>query len=222
MLDLQDMVTKSLQGYDSQRDRSQQVDIGPSSLGGCRRRVWHELKQSPKLNPTESLGAILGTFIHAGMEKVMTRQDPFGDNYLVEIEIEHEGLRGHCDLYIKDLGMVVDFKTTTKSGMRYLNDRQKLWQVHTYGYLLSKNGYDVKEVALIGIPRDGKMTDIRVIQEPYSERVALEALAWLQEIKDIVESDAEPPAPEKFVTFCKDYCPYFDASGVQGCPSMAK
>lgn len=222
MLDLQDMVTKSLQGYDSQRDRSQQVDIGPSSLGGCRRRVWHELKQSPKINPTESLGAILGTFIHAGMEKVMTRQDPFGDNYLVEIEIEHEGLRGHCDLYIKDLGMVVDFKTTTKSGMRYLNDRQKLWQVHTYGYLLSKNGYDVKEVALIGIPRDGKMTDIKVVQEPYSERVALEALAWLQEIRDIVDSDAHPPAPEKFVTFCKDYCPYFDAAGVHGCPSMAK
>lgn len=222
MLDLQDMVTKSLQGYDSQRDRSLQVDIGPSSLGGCRRRVYHDLIQSPKINPTESLGAILGTFIHAGMEKVMTRQDPFGDNYLVEIEISHDGLKGHCDLFIKELGMVVDFKTTTKSGMRYLNDRQKLWQVHTYGYLLSKNGYDVKEVALVGIPRDGKMTDIRVIQEPYSERMALEALAWLEDIKTIVATDAPAPAPEKNVAFCRDYCPYFDATGEVGCPSIQK
>ena len=222
MIDLQNTIIKSLEGYDQQRDRSQQVDIGPSSLGGCRRRVWHELRQSPKNNPTESLGAILGTFIHAGMEKVMTRLDPFGDNYLVEIEIEHEGLKGHCDLFIKDLGMVVDFKTTTKSGMRYLNDRQKLWQVHTYGWLLSKNGYEVKQVALVGIPRDGKMNDIRVIQEPYSELVALEALEWLQQIRDIVEAKTQPPEPEKFVTFCKDYCPYFDPTGEEGCPSMSK
>lgn len=222
MIDIQDTVVKSLQGYDAQRDRSLQVDIGPSSLGGCRRRVWHELKQSPKINTTENLGAILGTFIHAGMEKVMARQDPFGDNYLIEIEVEHDGLRGHCDLFIKDIGLVVDFKTTTKSGLRYLNDRQKLWQVHTYGYLLTKNGYDVKDVALVGIPRDGKMADIRVVQEPYSELIAHEALAWLAEIKDIVATDGEPPTPEKFVGFCKDYCPYFDPSGVSGCPSMAK
>jgi CRISPR/Cas system-associated exonuclease Cas4 (RecB family) len=222
MIDLQDVIVKSLQGYDAQRDRSLQVDIGPSSLGGCRRRVWHELKQDEKINPTESLGAILGTFIHSGMEKVMTRLDPFGDNYLIELEISHEGLRGHCDLFIKDLGLVVDFKTTTKSGLRYLNDRQKMWQIHTYGYLLSKNGYDVKEVSLVGIPRDGKMSDIRVVQEPYSELTALEAIAWLDEIKDIVSSDAEPPAPEKFVSFCKDYCPFFNSSGVGGCPSMAK
>ena len=222
MIDLQEMVSKSLQGYDAQRDRSLQVDIGPSSLGGCRRRVWHDLMQSPKLNPTESLGAILGTFIHAGMEKVMKRQDPFGDNYLIEIEVEHDGLRGHCDLFIKELGLVVDFKTSTKSGLRYLNDRQKMWQIHTYGYLLSQNGYDVKEVALVGIPRDGKMGDIKIVQEPYSELTAREALAWLADIKERVATNAEPPAPEKYVAFCRDYCPYFDPSEVQGCPGMAK
>ena len=221
MINLQDTVVKSLQGYDAQRDRSQQVDIGPSSLGGCRRRVWHELKQSEKLNPTESLGAILGTFIHAGMEQVMSRVDPFGDNYLVEIEVEHDGMRGHCDLFIKDLGLVVDFKTSTKSGLRYLNDRQKLWQVHTYGYLLSKNGYEVKEVALVGIPRDGKMTDIRVIQEPYSELIALEAQEWLADIKQMVADDVVP-APEKNVAFCRDYCPYYDPTGVVGCPSITR
>lgn len=222
MLDLQEMVIKSLGGYDAQRDRSQQVDIGPSSLGGCRRRVWHELKQSPKINPTEGLGAILGTFIHAGMEKVMTRQDPFGDNFLIELEIEHDGLKGHCDLFIKDLGMVVDFKTTTKSGMRYLNDQQKLWQVHTYGWLLSKNGYEVKEVALVGIPRDGKMADIRVIQQPYNPEIAEAALEWLREIKEIVGTDGPAPAPEKNINFCKDYCPYFDPTGEAGCPSITK
>jgi hypothetical protein len=43
MIDLHDMVTKSLEAYDSSRDRSKQVEIGPSSIGGCSRRVWHGL-----------------------------------------------------------------------------------------------------------------------------------------------------------------------------------
>ncbi len=47
MIDLHGMLTKSLNAYDAQRDRSQQVEVGPSSIGGCRRRVWHDLKQTP-------------------------------------------------------------------------------------------------------------------------------------------------------------------------------
>ena len=30
------------------------------------------------------------------------------------------------------------------------------------------------------------------------------------------------PEPEKPVFFCRDYCPYFDPMGVDGCPSMTK
>ena len=222
MIDLQDMVVKSLGAYDSQRDRSQQVEIGPSSIGGCRRRTYYDLKQVEKVNETEKLAAILGTFIHAGMEQAITRNDPFGDNFLIEIEVEHEGLKGHCDLYIKNLGLVVDWKTITKSGIRYLNDPQKRYQIHVYGYLLSMNGYEVKEVAIVGIPRDGKMKDITVLREPYDESIALEGIAWLNEVKEIVAKDLPIPAPEKFVKFCADYCPYFDQTGVVGCPSIQK
>jgi hypothetical protein len=49
--------------------------------------------QTEKVNETEKLAAILGTFIHAGMEESIKRNDPFGDNYLIEIEAEHEGLK---------------------------------------------------------------------------------------------------------------------------------
>lgn len=222
MIDLQDTVIKSLQGYDQQRDRSRQVEVGPSSLGGCSRRVWHDLKQTPKLNQVESLGAILGTFIHSGMEKAMHRSDPFGDNFLIEIELNHELIKGHCDLFIKDIGMVVDFKTSTKSGLRYLGSQQQQWQIQTYGWLLTQAGYDVKTVALVGIPRDGKMTDIKVFQDAYKPEVAQQALDWLQELRAWAATDDAPPKPEKPVNFCKDYCPYFDASGVKGCPSMQK
>ena len=222
-MNLQDMVTKSLRGYDAQRARSVQVEVGPSSLGGCRRRVWHDLMQSPKNNQTENLSAILGTFIHSGLEKAIARQDPFGDNFLIELDLQYDGIKGHCDLFIKDLGMVVDYKTTTLKNLAKLGSKQQRWQIQTYGYLINKSlGYEVNTVALVGIPRDGRMDDIKVFQEAYDENVALEALAWLEDVKSIVRANAPAPAPEKPVFFCRDYCPYFDPMGVDGCPSMTK
>lgn len=222
MIDLQDMIVKSLQGYDQSRSRSTQVEVGPSSLGGCKRRVWHDLKQTEKINKTESLSAILGTFIHSGMEKAMHRLDPFGENFLIEVELNHPEIKGHCDLFIKDLGMVVDFKSKTKSNMRYLGKGQEQWQIQTYGWLLEQAGHAVKEVALVGIPRDGKMSDIVVWRDIYKPEVALEALEWLRNLKAWAATENEPPAPELAVSFCKSYCPYFDPSGVIGCPSTMK
>lgn len=222
MIDLHQTIIKSLQGYDASRSRSQQVEVGPSSLGGCARRVWHDLKQTPKINPTETLSAILGTFIHSGMEKAMSRLDPFGDNFLIEVELQHEEIKGHCDLFIKDIGLVVDFKSKTKSSMRYLGKEQEQWQIQTYGWLLEQAGYEVKGVALVGIPRDGKMADIKVWQDIYRSEVAQLALDWLRNLKQWAATDAPPPSPELFESFCKDYCPYYDPTGVQGCPSMMK
>jgi hypothetical protein len=222
MIDLQQMVVKSLQGYDQSRSRSTQVEVGPSSLGGCKRRVWHDLKRTPKINPTETLSAILGTFIHSGMEKAMKRVDPFGDNFLIEVELNHEEIKGHCDLFIKDLGLVVDFKTKTKSNMRYLGKGQEQWQIQTYGWLLEQAGHTVKEVALVGIPRDGKMADIKIWQDVYRPDVAEEALKWLRDLKAWAATDDAPPEPELSVSFCRSYCPYFNREGDAGCPSIQR
>ena len=221
-MDLQNMLIKSLNAFDGQRDRSLQVEIGPSSLGGCRRRVWHELQRSPKINETEKLAAILGTFIHNGVEKAIKREDPFGDNFMIEVEVEHDGIKGHADLFIKDLGLVVDWKTDTKKNDRYRGGLQHKYQIHTYGWLLEKNGYKVNEVALVYIPRDGSMADIKVHREPYDPEMAKAGLAWLQEIKDIIANDGPAPAPEKYAAFCSKYCPFFDQTGVEGCQSMTK
>lgn len=114
MIDLQELLTKSLVAHDSQRDRSKQVEIGPSSLGGCRRRVYHELIETPQTNQTEKLAAILGTFIHSGIESVMEREDPFGDNYLREIEVSYGGIKGHVDLYIRAKAQLLTGKQRRK------------------------------------------------------------------------------------------------------------
>jgi hypothetical protein len=222
-IDLQGMLIKSLEAFDSQRDRSQQVEVGPSAIGGCRRQVYHILKQSPKVNSdTESLASILGTFIHSGIAEAIKREDPFGDNFIIEQEVTFGNLKGHVDLFIKDLGMVVDWKTTKKTSLRYFPKLQQRMQVQVYGYLLAQNGHEVKNVSLVAIPRDGIMTEIRAHVEPYDEALALEGLAWLNDLRALVALNGPAPEPTERLNFCAAYCDYYDPTGEVGCPSTSR
>jgi hypothetical protein len=222
MTDLNNLLTKSLTAFDANRDRSKQVEVGPSGLGGCRRQIYYHLTEQPVTNPeTESLAAILGTFIHSGISEAILREDPFGDNFIIEEEVSHNGLKGHVDLYIKDSGMVVDWKTTKKKSLRYFPSQQQRWQVQTYGWLLANNGHEVKQVALVAIPRDGEMSEIRVHVEDYDESVAMEAINWLETIKVQAEARILPPA-DKWAGFCASYCRYYDATGAIGCQGTSK
>lgn len=219
---IEDMLSKSLTAYDNTRDRSVQVEIGPSQIGGCRRQVYHQLVDTPETNPnTESLAAILGTFIHSGVAEAIKFNDPFGDNYLIEQEFIAGDLKGHCDLYIKDEKIVVDWKTTKLKNLRYFPSEQQRMQVQLYGYLVEENGYPVERVALCAIPRDGVMNQIKVHVEPYDRDTALRGIAWLESIKKAVAEKAVP-APEKDRFFCVGYCKYYDPTGDVGCPGISR
>jgi hypothetical protein len=224
VVDIKEMLAKAVTAYDGQRDRSKQVKIGPSAIGGCRRRVYHNIMRTPTTNDTSmnSLPAIMGTYIHAGIAEAITREDPFGDNFLIEQQFETEKITGNIDLFIKDIGLVIDWKTTKVKSMRYSPSKSNIYQVQVYGWILEQNGHKVNEVALVYIPRDGDIADIRVHREPYSEELALEGLNWLDEIYNIVDASAQPPAPEEKVFFCSRYCSYYDPTGEIGCPSTTK
>ena len=220
-MEITKMLVGALAGHDAQRDRSQQVDIGPSSIGDCKRRVFMALTNAPKVNPTDSLAAIMGTFIHAGIAEAIKREDPFGDNFMIEQEFAIEGLRGHIDLYIKDRKQVVDWKTTKAKSLRYFPSEQQRMQVQMYGYLLKQNGYEVEKVSLVAIARDGGFNDVREHTEDYDPEMAQAGLKWIEEIKQAAEKN-EVPAPEKDVYFCRSFCSYYDATGVNGCPSKSR
>jgi CRISPR/Cas system-associated exonuclease Cas4 (RecB family) len=223
-IDIHKMLSTALTSHDGQRDRSKQVMIGPSAIGGCRRKVWHMLKQSGVTNDTKdyALSAIMGTYIHAGIAEAITREDPFGDNFLIEQQISTDTITGNVDLFIIDKGIVIDWKTTKVKSLRYFPSKAQIYQVQVYGWLLQQNGYKVNQVSLVAIPRDGEIGDIRVHLQDYDEEIALEGLKWLDEVREIVKSDGEPPAPEEKVFFCSRYCSYYDPSGEIGCPSTKK
>jgi hypothetical protein len=96
--------------------RSNQTAIGPSEIFGCRRATWNRINNVTKTNPnTLALAGIMGTAIHSYIQQAFNRQDPFGDRYLLEEEVEYEGLMGHIDMFDKVNQEVVDWKTVKKS-----------------------------------------------------------------------------------------------------------
>ena len=217
--DPKELLLHVLHSQDASRDRSTQTEVGPSEIGGCRRKVWYRLNEQPHTNENQSkLAAIMGTAIHATIEEAITKLDPEAKDYLVETEVSYDGMKAHVDLFVPSTGAVIDWKTSKIKNMGYFPSNQQRWQVQLYGYLLSKNGYQVNTVNLVAIARDGEEKDVKVHSEPYDETMAHAALLWLENVKNSKEL---PPA-EKDASFCKSYCQYYDASGELGCTGLIK
>ena len=215
-MDIKELLVKALHEKENARPRSTQVQIGPSELGGCRRKVWYRLNNQPETNDAElKLASIMGTAIHSAIESALAGNK----SILLESTVEYNGMKAHVDAFLPDTGDVIDWKTVKAKNLSYFPSQQQRWQVQVYGYLIEKSGVGKpKTVNLVAIPRDGDERDIKVHSEPYDESVALEALSWLAAIKE--SSDA--PAPERDESYCKFYCKYYDASGEMGCVGLKK
>lgn len=215
MTDPKELLLTALHAADAKKSRSTQVQIGPSEVGGCRRKVWYRLNAQPETNDNQlKLAAIMGTAIHAEIEKALS-DNP---NVLIETEVEYNGMKAHIDCFVPGTGDVIDWKTSKIRNLGYFPSKQQRWQVQLYGYLLSKNGYVVNRVSLVAIARDGDERDVKVHTEPYDESIALEALGWLATVKEAKDA----PAPEKDASYCQFYCQYYDASGEMGCDGLKK
>lgn len=215
MTDPKKLLLDALRAGDAKRSRSTQVQIGPSEIGGCRRKVWYRLNDQPETNENElKLAAIMGTAIHSEIEKALADNK----DVLIETEVEYNGMKAHVDCFVPGTGDVIDWKTSKVRNLSYFPSAQQRWQVQLYGYLLSKNGYQVNRVSLVAIARDGDERDVKVHTEAYDEAIALEALGWL----DAVKGSTEAPAPEKDASYCQFYCKFYDASGQMGCVGLKK
>ena len=220
MKDPKELLIEVLRAKDAGRARSKQTQVGPSELGGCRRKVWYRINGREATNDNElKLAAIMGTAIHAEIEKSISVLDPKGEKYLVETEVEYNGMKAHIDLYIPETGDVIDWKTVKVKNLSYFPSLQQRWQVQVYGYLLDKSGKGKpRTVNLVAIARDGDERDVKVHSEPYDPKIAEEALNWLAAIKE----SAVAPEPERDQSYCRFYCKYFDESGKVGCTGIKK
>ena len=219
--------------------RSLQVRIGPSELGhDCSRRIAYKLLGHPENEGDPNWKAQVGTWGHAGLEDVMmqanTREEvrSFGyTRWIVEAtvsvgEILGQDITGHCDLFDRVTGTVVDWKFVGPTQLKKYKakgpGRQYRSQAHLYGRGWTRRGQDVHRVAVFFLPRDGELRDAYLWSEPYDEQVALDALQRAEGIATVVGmlGPAAPAALPTADAFCS-MCPYFKRGSTDpavGCP----
>lgn len=238
LTELEEELKKDIQEIilDAERNstRSTQVDIGPSELSAtCKRQIGYKLADIPPVNSgSDPWAAIVGTAIHAWLEKAVNRRN--NPKWITENEMDISPyVTGHCD-WLRDT-MVVDFKTAGVDRMRevtkYGPPLSYQTQVHLYGYGYEQLGYRVEHVALIFLPRSGLLRNIHTWVVPYSRPAALEALAKVPKIgKELIDLDIlnNPHRWEQVeATPSHDcgYCPWYayhrsliQGASDQGCP----
>lgn len=197
--------------------RDKQSKVGASNFSSlCTRCLGDDLLGlKPHGQSQHYLGAVVGTAIHAMLEE-RGQNDP---DTLTEFKLTLGELPGYgvikstMDLYHEPSGTVGDYKTTTKDKLvfikRALLDEPDEFEVSkvtdarfkvagyinqalSYGRGMVLAGYDVKNVVLIFVCRDGSGDkDVWSYMIPYDQEQAdkvwlrLERLwAWLQEGND--------------------------------------
>lgn len=225
--------------------RSLQRQIGPSEVGtGCTQKLARKLLDWPAVNPGgDPLPSIDGTAFHAWVAEAFERHNgQYGGaavaaRWLVETRLEiAPGLAGSCDLGRLEVETntldVLDWKRSSPRVIaKYRKDGlppEYQAQPHLYGMGFERLGYVVRNVALVFIPRGGRLEDMWIHTEPYSREKAQAALNRMESVRQaLIAVDPEtkpdmwsvfPAAPSHMCT----YCPYYKPGTTDlslGCPS---
>lgn len=170
-----DLAWQKIQDYELRRPRSRQKHIGPSELGDpCARELAFKAAGMATGDPfTPSWAAIVGTAIHAMMEKALAA-DP---DWVTEKSLDIGGItRGTSDAFHLPTGCVVDWKCSgkaviSKARRRGPADKYRS-QINLYGLGWEDAGYDVKKVCLVFLPRTSGIEDRYGWAAPYDRTIA--------------------------------------------------
>ena len=203
--------------------RTLQRTIGSSELGyACDRRLAYRLSETPVTNTRDPLVTLLGTGWHAAMAETFARINGLtGGRFLVEQPVMYRDIPGQCDLYDKTLATVVDWKSSTLDKISHLKRQGPALpyqvQVQCYASGLIELGHDVRNVALVFVPRDGKTLDqIWVWRTKYDRKVADDAIDRLEALRGKAPQDV-PATPDRLCPWCSHYLPGSTDLSV-GCP----
>lgn len=216
--------------------RSLQVAPGPSELGTpCRRRLGYRvLDWDPKPNTdTDPWAAIIGTSVHTWMAQTFTAENTRHGyaRYLIEHRVTLPGnIGGSCDLYDRHTGTVIDWKVTGTDRLRsYRRDGpgdQYKAQANLYALGLQLASESPQQVAIVFLPRGGRIDGLHVWSEPYDHMVAVAALERYRAVRDfhvLLDPERHPerwallPTADAYCTYCPWFLPgSLDLS--QGCP----
>jgi hypothetical protein len=187
-------------------NRSAQKRLGPSEIGTpCDRQIAMKLLGIRPVNPQEGWAPFVGTAVHASLAEMFEWANGGGagsGRYHVEIPVELPSElvpRGTLDLYDGVLYMVDDHKLMGRWSLDKLiqegpSETYRV-QLHTDGLGAERAGFKVKEVALIGWPRQESSLDkLYVHVEKYDRKIAEKAIARVERIANRIQEIQAPAA----------------------------
>ena len=182
----------------SSDNRSAQKTLGPSEVGSpCDRQLAMKLLGIRPVNPQEGWAPFVGTAVHAELAKMFEWANGSGSGrYLTEmrVQIGDETVPyGTLDLLDRVLYVVFDHKLMGRWSLDKLTQDgpSETYRIQSqmYGLGAVRAGEKVKEIAIIGWPRQESSLDkLYVHVEDFDRQVAEEALARAGRIAEQVKA----------------------------------
>lgn len=170
----------------SSDNRSAQKTLGPSEAGSpCERQIAMKLLGITPVNPQEGWAPFVGTAVHRDLAEMFEWANGQGSGrYVTEMRVSLDNPfvpGGTLDLLDRVLYMVDDHKLMGRWSLdqlrRYGPSETYRKQIQIYGLGAERAGEKVKEVAIIGWPRqESSLDNLFVHVEPYDRKIAEEAL----------------------------------------------
>jgi hypothetical protein len=204
--------------------RSVQRSIGSSELGyACERRLAYRLSGTPTVNVRDPLASMMGTGFHAVLADTFTRLNETltPGRFLIETPVVYRDIPGTCDLYDRETATVVDWKTSTLDKISHMPGQGVAanYQVQgqTYAAGLAARGEDVRHVALMFFPRDGKRLDQAWMWRTRFDRAVADVAVDRLETLRGKDPAAVAATPDRLCGWCSHYLPGSTDLSV-GCP----
>lgn len=218
---------------DSGDNRSAQKRLGPSEVGTpCDRKLAMKLLGVPAARPQEGWAPFVGTAVHAALADMFTWANGANSGrYAVEVSVETGSTvvpRGTADLIDRTLFLVVDHKLQGNYSLRKLREEgpSQAYEVqgHIYGLGAERAGEKVKEIAIVGWPRESaRLDDLYVHVFPYDRKKAEAAIKRAEDIAQRVEAGVRPIdfAPGDACSWCEFHVKG-DTEMKRGCPGFTR
>lgn len=170
----------------SSDNRSAQRTLGPSEAGSpCERQIAMKLLGITPVNPQEGWAPFVGTAVHKDLAAMFDWANGQGSGrYVTEMRVQLGNPfvpGGTLDLLDRVLYMVDDHKLMGRWSLdqlrRYGPSPTYRKQIQIYGLGAERAGEKVREVAIIGWPRqESSLDNLFVHVEKYDRKIAEEAL----------------------------------------------
>lgn len=201
--------------YEAEHDRTMQTDLGPSQVGDPCVLCLAKQVLGVKIDFGDPWLRIIGTATHAWLEDAAARYNVRHNRAVLypERKVYPDGLLlpsgGSADLYHVDLRSVIDHKIVGRTTLQKVKAKgrpseQYRRQAHLYGLGYSNAGVVVDHVAVAFWHRGGRLPDLYVWSEPYSDELAQATLQRYAALRSAVLSvgpailDRLQPDPDCF------------------------